>query len=177
MLFSETKLAGTFIIDFELHEDERGFFARAWCEEEFKEHGLNPRLVQCNVSFNRKLGTLRGMHYQVVPYAEAKLVRCTRGAIYDVVIDLRPNSLTYKQWLNLELTEDNHRAIFIPEGLAHGFQTLRDDSEVFYQMSESYHPEWARGIRWNDPIFKIKWPIHPPIISERDQNFRDFEHE
>lgn len=175
MLFYETKLKGAFIIDIEPHEDERGFFARSWCKDEFERHGLNARLVQCNISYNKRLGTLRGMHFQVKPFAEAKLVRCTRGAIYDVIIDLRPDSPTFKQWLNVELTEDNHSAIFIPEGIAHGFQTLRDNSEVFYQMSEFFHPECAKGVRWNDIAFGIHWPIASPIISQRDQSYEDFQ--
>jgi dTDP-4-dehydrorhamnose 3,5-epimerase len=170
MKFSPTKLSGVWLVDLERHEDERGFFARSWCQSEFERHGLNPRLVQCNVSFNRKRGTLRGMHYQVAPHAEVKLVRCTRGAIYDVAVDLRPESQTYRQWVGVELTAENGRALYIAEGFAHGFQTLADDSEVFYQMSEFFHPDCARGLRWNDPAFGISWPAPNPIISERDQN-------
>ncbi|MHB8778413.1 MAG: dTDP-4-dehydrorhamnose 3,5-epimerase, partial [Anaerolineales bacterium] len=154
---------------------ERGFFARSWCEDEFKEHGLNPHIAQCNISFNKKRGTLRGMHYQVSPFVEAKLVRCTRGAIYDVIVDLRPESPNFKQWFSVELTEENHRSVFIPAGFAHGFQTLQDNSEVFYQMSEFYHPECARGVRWNDPVFRIDWPIDQQIISQRDQDYPNFE--
>jgi dTDP-4-dehydrorhamnose 3,5-epimerase len=168
MIFTETKLKGAFVIDIELHEDERGFFARSWCEDEFKKHGLNQRLVQCNISFNKKRGTLRGMHYQVEPFAEAKLVRCTMGALYDVIIDLRPNSATFKQWISVELTAENHRALYIPENFAHGFQTLIDNTEVFYQMSELYHPECARAVRWDDPAFGIEWPSGPRVISRRD---------
>ena len=175
MLFKETSLKGAFIVDVELREDERGFFARSWCENEFKEHGLTPHLAQCNISFNKKLGTLRGMHYQVSPFVEAKLVRCTKGAIYDVIVDLRPESPTFKQWFRVELTEENHRSVFIPAGFAHGFQTLQDNSEVFYQMSEFYHPECARGVRWNDPAFGIDWPIDQQIISQRDQEYPNFE--
>ena len=175
MLFKETSLKGAFIVDDELREDERGFFARSWCENEFKEHGLTPHLAQCNISFNKKLGTLRGMHYQVSPFVEAKLVRCTKGAIYDVIVDLRPESPTFKQWFRVELTEENHRSVFIPAGFAHGFQTLQDNSEVFYQMSEFYHPECARGVRWNDPAFGIDWPIDQQIISQRDQEYPNFE--
>jgi dTDP-4-dehydrorhamnose 3,5-epimerase len=171
MIFTETKLKGAFIIDVEPREDERGFFARSWCEEEFQKHGLNPRLVQCNISFNKKCGTLRGMHYQIAPFAEAKVVRCTMGAIYDVIVDLRPDSATFKQWLAVELTADNHRALYIPEDFAHGFQTLADNVEVFYQMSEFYHPECARGARWNDPAFGIEWPVAESVISEKDQTF------
>jgi len=168
MIFTETKLKGAFIIDIEPREDERGFFARSWCEDEFKSHGLNPHLAQCNISFNKKRGTLRGMHYQVAPFAEAKLVRCTMGAVYDVIIDMQPDSPTFKQWISVELTAENRRALYVPENFAHGFQTLRDNTEVFYQMSEFYHPECARGVRWNDVAFEIVWPILDVVISEND---------
>ncbi len=171
MIFRATKLEGVFIIELERLTDERGFFARTWCAEEFEAHGLNSRLVQCNISYNKKAGTLRGMHYQVAPFAEAKLVRCTMGAIFDVALDLRPDSPTFKQWVGVELTADNRRALYIPEGLAHGFQTLADHSEVFYQMSEFYHPEWARGVRWDDPACGIEWPLPAQIISERDRSY------
>ena len=174
MLFRETKLPGAFVIELQKHEDGRGFFARSWCGTEFEAHGLNPRTVQCNVSFNKVKGTLRGMHYQVAPGAEAKLVRCTRGAIYDVIIDLRRESATYKQHVGAMLTSNNHRALFIPEGFAHGFQTLEDNSEVFYQMSEFYSPEHQRGLRYNDPAFGVDWPIDPTVISDRDRNYEDF---
>lgn len=174
MIFTETKLKGAFIIDVEPHEDERGFFARSWCEEEFKQHGLNPRLVQCNVSYNKKRGTLRGMHYQVAPFAEAKVVRCTMGSIYDVIIDLRFDSLTFKQWVSVELTAENHSALYVPEGFAHGFQTLTDKAEVLYQMTEFYHLEYAHGVRWDDPAFGIKWPSRPSIISRQDNEYKDF---
>jgi dTDP-4-dehydrorhamnose 3,5-epimerase len=171
MIFIETKLEGAFLIDIEPREDERGFFARAWCKNEFEEHGLNPRLVQCNISFNKKRGTLRGMHYQGAPFEEAKVVRCTRGAIYDVIIDLRSDSPTYRQWFSAELSAENRRALYIPEGFAHGFQTLADNSELFYQMSEFFHPESARGLRWNDPKFGIPWPNINPIISAQDNDW------
>ncbi|HLO13704.1 MAG TPA: dTDP-4-dehydrorhamnose 3,5-epimerase [Anaerolineales bacterium] len=171
MIFTETRLKGAFTIDLEPRTDERGFFARAWCEDEFKKHGLNPRLVQCNISFNKKQGTLRGMHYQAEPYPEAKLVRCMMGAVYDVIIDLRPDSATFKQWISVELTAENRTAIYIPEGLAHGFQTLVDNTELFYQMSEFYHPECVRGVRWDDPVFGIKWPIKDMILSKRDNEY------
>ena len=174
MLFWETKLPGAFVIELQKHEDERGFFARSWCQKEFEVHGLNPRTVQCNVSFNKLKGTLRGMHYQVVPCVEAKLVRCTRGAICDVIIDLRRESVTYKQHVSEVLSSDNHKALFIPEGFAHGFQTLEDNSEVFYQMSEFYSPEHQRGLRYNDPAFRISWPIEATVISDRDRNYGDF---
>ena len=147
MKFIETKLAGAYIIELDLIKDTRGFFARSWCQEEFAKHGLNPNLVQCNISFNHQKGTLRGMHYQIKPHEEAKLVRCTQGKIYDVIIDLRTNSTTYKQWFGVELSAANRKMLYIPEGFAHGFQTLEDHSEVFYQMSNFYHPESARGIR------------------------------
>ena len=168
MIFTETKLKGAFVIEIEPHQDERGFFARSWCADEFKKHGLNSQLVQCNISFNKKRGTLRGMHYQVAPFAEAKLVRCTRGAIYDVIIDLRPNSPTFRQWMAVELTAENRTALYVPEDFAHGFQTLMDNTEVFYQMSEFYHPECARGVRWDDPAFGIEWPSSQRIMSRRD---------
>jgi dTDP-4-dehydrorhamnose 3,5-epimerase len=170
MKFLPTRLPGVCIVDLEKHGDDRGFFARSWCRREFEEHGLNPNLVQCSVSFNHKKGTLRGMHYQVTPHEEAKLVRCTRGSICDVAVDLRPTSPAFGKWTAEELTADNGRALYIPGGFAHGFQTLSDNTEVFYQMSEFYHPESARGVRWNDPAFGIIWPIPNPIISERDKN-------
>lgn len=175
MLFTETALKGAYIVDLELREDERGFFARSWCEDEFKEHGLNPRLVQCNVSFNKNRGTLRGMHYQAEPFPEAKLVRCTMGAIYDVIIDLCADSPTFKQWFAVELSAENRRALYIPESFAHGFQTLTENTEVFYQMSEFYHPECARGVRWNDPAFGIEWPVENKILSKRDDTFLSWE--
>ncbi len=174
MRFQEAKLPGAFIIDIEPIEDERGFFARSWCRAEFAAHGLNPNLTQCNISFNRKKGTLRGMHYQIAPHPEAKLVRCTMGAIHDVIIDLRPASPTFKQHVAVVLTAANRKSIFIPEGFAHGFQALEDNTEVFYQMSEVYVPECARGVRWDDPVFGIQWPVAEPIISSRDQQFPDF---
>jgi dTDP-4-dehydrorhamnose 3,5-epimerase len=173
--FIATQLPGAYIVELDLLEDERGFFARSWCQTEFTAHGLNPNLVQCNISFNRKKGTLRGMHYQISPHAEAKLVRCPRGAIYDVIVDLRPQSLTFKQWIGVELTSENHRMLYIPEGMAHGFQTLEDNTEVFYQMSEFYHPESARGIRWDDPMFGIEWPTDErTTISDKDRSYLDF---
>jgi len=171
MIFTETKLKAAYIIEPEALEDERGFFARTFCQEEFKAHGLNPCIAQCNISFNKKKGILRGMHYQAVPHEEAKLVRCTMGAIYDVIIDLRPDSSTYTQWVSIELTAENRRMLHIPEGFAHGFQTLTDNTEVFYQMSEFYHPECARGVRWDDAAFSIKWPIASPIVSDRDREY------
>jgi len=174
MIFKETKLKGTYIIEIEPLEDERGFFARTWCQREFEAHQLNSRLVQCSISFNKKKGTLRGMHFQVAPYEETRLVRCTKGAIHDVALDLRPASLTFKQWIAFELTEENHQMLYIPQGFAHGFQTLEDNTEVFYQMSESYHPECARGVRWDDPAFRIVWPKDIIVISDKDREYPDF---
>jgi dTDP-4-dehydrorhamnose 3,5-epimerase len=174
VIFIETKLKGSFIIDPERNEDERGFFARTWCQREFAEHGLNPNLAQCNISFSRKRGTLRGMHYQVAPHEEAKLVRCTAGAVYDVIIDLRKNSPTFMQWIATELTAVNRRMIYIPERFAHGFQTLEDNTEVAYQMSEYFAPECARGIRWDDPAFGIDWPRADRVISPKDKSYSDF---
>ena len=170
MLFTPTKLKDAYIVEPKKIEDERGFFARSWCEKEFRDRGLNPNLVQCNISFNKKKGTLRGMHLQVEPYAEAKLVRCTQGAIYDAIVDLRPDSETYKQWIGVELTADNRKALYVPEGFAHGFQTLADNTEVFYQMSQFYAPKCARGYRWNDPSFGINWPEEISVISKKDLN-------
>jgi dTDP-4-dehydrorhamnose 3,5-epimerase len=171
MKFIETRLKGAFIIEPERLEDERGFFARTFCQKEFEAHGLNPKMVQCNISYSKHKGTLRGMHYQAAPMAEAKLVRCTRGAIYDVIIDMQPESPTYCQWLAEELNTENFKMIYIPEGFAHGIQTLEDDTEVFYQMSEFYSPEHAQGVRWDDPIFGIEWPLNTKIISEKDINY------
>lgn len=171
MKFVPTPLAGVYLIELEPLEDERGFFARSFCQNEFKAHGLDPVVAQCNVSFNRKRGTLRGLHYQAAPHAEAKVVRCTRGAIWDVIVDLREDSRTTRQWHAAELTAENRRAFYIPAGFAHGFQTLVDDTEVLYQMSEFYHPELARGVRWDDRTLAIRWPIKEAIISSRDRAF------
>jgi dTDP-4-dehydrorhamnose 3,5-epimerase len=174
VIFTETPLAGAFIIEIERIEDARGYFARTCCEHEFANHKLNPRIVQCSTSFNKRKGTLRGVHYQIAPYAETKLVRCTAGAIFDVIIDLRRESPTFKQSFQVILTAENHKALYIPEGLAHGFLTLEDNAEVFYQMSEIYSSEHARGVRWNDPILDIRWPFEPLIMSERDSSYPDF---
>jgi dTDP-4-dehydrorhamnose 3,5-epimerase len=174
LIFNETKLPGVFTIDLVIQEDDRGFFARTWCREEFERHGLNHSLVQCNMSYNRKKSTLRGLHYQSAPRQEAKLVRCTRGSLYDVVVDIRPESPTFAQWIAVELTSQNRRLLYVPEGCAHGFQTLQDDTEVFYQMSEFFAPESARGIRWNDPLFGIEWPFVERIISQRDEGYADY---
>jgi len=171
---SPTAIAGAKLVELERHEDERGFFARSYCEREFEAAGLAACVAQCNVSFNRSRGTLRGMHFQRAPHAEAKLVRCTRGAIYDVIVDLRKGSPSYLKWFAATLSAENRRALFIPEDVAHGFQTLEDSSEVFYQMSAFYHPDAAAGVRWNDPAFRIEWPIDRPIVSARDAGYPDF---
>lgn len=175
MIFIETKLKGSFIIKPERIEDERGFFARIWCEREFKKHGINTNIVQCNVSYNKDKGTLRGMHYQAAPYEEAKLVRCTSGAIYDVIIDLRPDSDSFKQWISVNLNAENRTMLYIPENFAHGFLTLEDNTEVFYQMSGFYVPGSARGIRWDDPSFGIQLPGLVTVISEKDLQYPLYE--
>jgi dTDP-4-dehydrorhamnose 3,5-epimerase len=174
LIFTETELPGAFLIEPEMHEDDRGFFARTFCRQEFEERGLNPRVVQCNVSFNKRKGSLRGMHFQTSPYAEAKLVRCTAGSIYDVIIDLRPSSSAFKKHLGVELSARNRKMLYIPEDFAHGFQTLEDDTEVFYQMSQYYSPKHSRGVRWDDPAFGISWPPGERIIIERDRTYPDF---
>ncbi len=174
MLFYETKLPGVFEIQVEPRVDERGFFARLWCQKEFEAKGLNAKLVQCSISVNTSKGTLRGMHFQAHPYEETKLVRCSKGAIYDVVLDLRPSSPRFREWFAAVLTADNRKAVYIPEGCAHGFMTLEDDTEVLYQITEFYHAESARGVRWNDPAFEITWPGAVEVISERDRTYPDF---
>lgn len=174
MTFEPTKLSGVFEVKVRPVADQRGFFARTWCRSEFEKCGLNPDLVQCSVSFNNRKGTLRGMHYQAAPHAEAKLVRCTSGAIYDVILDLRPSSPTYTQWTALMLTSDTRNMAYVPEGCAHGFLTLADNTEVFYQMSAYHAPEAARGVRWNDPTFQIIWPSPVEVISDRDRDYPDF---
>jgi dTDP-4-dehydrorhamnose 3,5-epimerase len=174
MRFTETQPKGAFIIEPTRLEDERGFFARTWCRREFAARGLDLEWVQCNISFNRERGTLRGMHYQAAPHAEAKLIRCTMGATYNVIIDLRPESPTFTQWMAVELTAENRRMLYIPEGFAAGFQTLMDHTEVFYHMSAFYAPDYARGVRWNDPAFGIQWPAEVRVMSERDQTYPDF---
>lgn len=174
MQLTATPLAGAYIVDLDRISDDRGFFARTYCRSVFTEKGLNPNLAQCNISFNKKRGTLRGMHYQKAPYAEAKLVRCTQGAIFDVIVDLRIDSRTYTQWYGVELTAENRKAFYIPEGFAHGFLTLDDNTEILYQMSEFYHSECATGFRHDDPAFAIEWPEEVLVISERDANYTDF---
>jgi dTDP-4-dehydrorhamnose 3,5-epimerase len=194
MLFKETNLKGAFIIELEPILDERGFFARSFCQKEFRLHGINMNIVQCNISYSKKKGTLRGIHYQTAPYEEGKLVSCIKGAIYDVIIDIRPDSPTYCQWIAVELTAHcsqltastsqltacclpltaSYRMLYIPKGFAHGFLTLEDDTEVFYQMSEFYAPGYGRGIRWNDPAFGIAWPGEVSVISDQDFTYPDF---
>ena len=174
MIFKETKLAGAFIIEIQKLEDARGFFGRSWCANELKEHGLKTNIAQANTSFSVKKGTLRGMHYQIDPYQETKLIRCTQGSIYDVIIDLRKNSSTYKQWIGVELTQDNYRMLYVPEDFAHGFITLEDNCEVSYLVTQFYTPGAEAGIRWNDPQFGIQWPLDPVVISEKDQNHPNF---
>jgi dTDP-4-dehydrorhamnose 3,5-epimerase len=170
MIFTKTKLQGTIIIEIEKKEDDRGFFARAWCKNEFEEHGLAFNPVQANIAFSKTKGILRGMHYQIAPHEEAKLIRCIRGAIYDVIIDLRPDSSTYKQWIGVELGEDNYKMLYIPEGFAHGYQALTDNTEVYYQVSQFYSPKSERGVRWDDPAFGINWlEIDKRIVSEKDK--------
>ena len=174
MRFIPAALDGACVIELDRIEDERGFFARTFCRDEFATHGLRAQFVQCSVSFNATRRTLRGMHYQASPHEEAKLVRCTQGVIFDAIVDLRRASPTFKRWFGVELSADNRRALYIPEGCAHGFQTLEDASEVFYQISEVYCPEAARGVRWNDPAFGIAWPLKDPIVSARDAGYPDF---
>jgi dTDP-4-dehydrorhamnose 3,5-epimerase len=174
MIFHDTPITGVYIIEPERIEDERGFFARLWNPDAFRARGLNPHIAHMSVSFNRRRGTLRGMHYQAEPMAEAKIVRCTRGAIHDVALDIRPESPTYLQSVGCELSDLNHRMLYIGEGLAHGFQTLRDDSEVLYAISQEYSPAHGRGVRWDDPAFAIAWPEDTRTINERDRTYPDF---
>lgn len=175
MKFLPTPLAGAYIIELEPQQDERGSFTRTFCREEFVRRGLRFEFAQCSVSLNHRRGTLRGMHYQIKPHQEAKLIRCTRGRMHDVIVDLRTGSPSLKQWLAVELSADNGRMIYVPEGFAHGFLTLADDTEVFYQISEVHHPESARGLRWNDPAFGIAWPEPVQVISDRDRDYPDFQ--
>jgi dTDP-4-dehydrorhamnose 3,5-epimerase len=172
--FHSTPIAGAFLVELERLEDERGFFARSWCSEEFSRQGLTARLAQCNISFNHLRGTLRGLHYQAPPHEEAKLVRCTMGAIYDVIVDVRRSARSFMTWCGFELSSDSRLMLFVPEGVAHGFITLSDNTEVFYQMSEAFDYQCARGLRWNDPTFRISWPITPTVMSDRDRNYDDF---
>jgi dTDP-4-dehydrorhamnose 3,5-epimerase len=177
MVFAETPIPGAFLIELEKHGDERGFFARVFCEHEFANHGLVTQFVQVNNSLSAERGTLRGMHYQLPPRAETKLVRCIRGALYDVILDLRESSPTFGQSFGAELTADNRRMMYVPKGFAHGFITLADGTEAFYFTDEFYAPELERGVRWNDPRFRIQWPMEPVVLSEKDRNHRDFDSE
>lgn len=168
MIFRETTLKGAFVIETEKFEDKRGFFARAWSQKEVEANGLISRVAETNISFSKRRGTLRGMHYQVAPYEQVKLVRCTAGAIYDVIIDMRPDSPTFRKWTGVELTAENYRMLYVPEHFAHGFQTLEDDTEVTYQVSQFYSPESERGVRHDDPVFQVEWPLPVEVISEKD---------
>lgn len=174
MIFNETKIKGAYIIDIKPIEDERGFFARGFCKKELADYGMDIDILQTNISYNKCKGTLRGMHLQLAPYGEKKLVRCTRGAIYDVIVDLRSDSETFKQWLGLELSAKNYRMLLVPEGCAHGYLTLEDDTDTTYQVTQYYTGSHETGVRWNDPAFNIEWPEEPKIISERDRNHVDF---
>lgn len=174
MKFLDTKLSGAFEIEIEPHYDERGFFARTWCHKEFEEHGLIGKAAQCSTSFNPRKGTLRGIHFQAEPHPETKLVRCTRGRIFDVAVDLRPASSTFGQWTGVVLSADNRKMFYIPAGCGHGLLTLEDETEVLYIISEDYYPELSRGVRWNDPAFAIEWPEQPILISDRDNSYPDF---
>ena len=174
MIFTETAVAGAFVIEPEPIRDERGFFARTWCSREWAQRGLTPAMAQASISFNRRRGTLRGLHFQAAPHAESKLVRCTSGALYDVVVDLRPESPTFLRHAAVVLDAAGRRTVYVPEGVAHGFQTLADDTEVFYMISEFYDPASARGVRWDDPAFGIEWPPAERTMSERDRSYPDF---
>jgi dTDP-4-dehydrorhamnose 3,5-epimerase len=176
VIFTETELPGAFVIDPEPREDERGFFARVWDRSEFEQHGLSTAISQCNVAYNRAGSTLRGMHYQAAPHAEVKLVRCTRGAVYDVIVDVRPDSPTHLRWIGVELTAENGRMLYVPEGFAHGYQTLEDRTETHYQVSAAYEPTAERGLRWDDPAVGIVWPeAEQRIISDKDRAWPDYE--
>jgi len=170
MIFKKLELPGAYIIDLEKRSDERGFFARGWCQNEAKAAGLHISIAQVNISFNDKKGTLRGLHYQKAPHAEIKVVRCTKGSIFDVMVDIRPNSPTFKQWFGTELNEENHRMLYVPEGFAHGYLTLEDKSEVYYLTSEFYMPDYEAGLHWNDHSINIEWPFVPQIVSDKDKN-------
>jgi dTDP-4-dehydrorhamnose 3,5-epimerase len=175
VIFVPAPLTGAFVLEPEPHRDERGLFARTWCRRELEAHGLDSRIAQCSTSLNTKAGTLRGMHYQIAPFGETKIVRCTRGSMFDVIIDLREDSTTYMQHFAVVLSAANRTMMYVPAGFAHGFQTLEDDTEVFYQISEFYSPEHGRGVRWNDPVFGIEWPEpNDPILAQRDRSYPDF---
>lgn len=175
MIFNKTKLEGAYIIEIEKHGDERGFFSRSWCNKELEDHGLNSKMVQANIGFSLKKGTLRGLHFQMAPYQEVKVVRCTMGAIFDVIVDLRPDSPTYKQWVSVELNSENRKMIYVPEGFAQGYVTLTDNSEMCYNTSQFYAPDFARGVRYDDPSFSIKLPIDVTVISKADKSWPDYE--
>jgi len=175
MIFTETRLQGAYLIDLEPIADERGFFARSWCRREFEQHGLKTDLAQCNLSFNHHKGTVRGMHFQLAPHREVKLVRCIRGAIYDVIVDLRSESPTFKSWAGVELNAENRRMFYVPEGFAHGYQTMVENSEVFYLTTQFYQPDAERGCRWNDPAFAIQWPLEVTQISNKDKGYPDIQ--
>jgi dTDP-4-dehydrorhamnose 3,5-epimerase len=174
MNFIKTEFKGVFIIQLEKKEDERGFFARVWDIKKFEEKNLNSKLVQSNISFTKKKGTIRGLHYQIHPYEETKIILCTKGSIFDVIIDLRSDSATYKKWVFHNLSSEDYKMLFIPEGFAHGFQALEDNTEIFYQVSQFYTPSAERGIRWDDPLFNINWPIKKKVISQKDNSYEDF---
>jgi dTDP-4-dehydrorhamnose 3,5-epimerase len=174
MIFKKTKIAGVYLLEPEQLADDRGFFARVWCRTEFAKHGIDSRVVQCNLSFNPRKGTLRGMHYQRAPHEETKIVRCTMGALFDVAVDLRPDSPTFKHWVGAPLTAENRETLVIPAGCAHGYLTLADNTEVFYQISEYYAPTHGAGVRWNDPAFGIRWPGDVTVIADRDRDYPDF---
>lgn len=177
MKFTETPLKGAYVVELEPIEDERGYFARSFCTREFADHGIEHKIVQCNISQNKKKGTLRGMHYQAPPNEEAKTVYAMEGAIYDVIVDLREDSPTYCKWFGVELTKDDYKMLYVPKGFAHGFQTLTDNTILYYQMSEFYHPECSKGYLWKDPAFGIDWPLSATIMSDRDKAFRPFNSE
>lgn len=175
MIFQETTLKGSYVIEVDKIGDERGFFGRLWCEQEMKGHGLKTNIVQANCSKSKKKGTIRGLHFQMNPYQETKLIRCTRGAIYDVIIDLRPESPTFKKWFGVKLTEDNYKMLYVPENFANGFLTLEDNSEAYYMTTQVYNATAERGIRWNDPSFNIQWPTEVEAISSKDENHKNFD--
>lgn len=174
MKFTETPIHGAMIIELEKHEDHRGYFARGFCKKEFESHGLDHQIVQCNFSKSHHKGTLRGMHYQEKPFSEVKMVRCIKGSIYDAIVDIREDSPTYMKWFGVELTEENYKMLYIPKGLAHGFQTLQDDSVIFYMVTEYYNKDAEGGVRWNDPAFNIKWPLDVSEISDKDKTYPDY---
>jgi len=174
MIFTELELKGAYLVTVKKIEDERGFFGRAWCKNEFLDHHLNSNFVQLNTSFSKKKGTIRGLHYQVDPYQEVKFIRCTRGRIWDVIIDLRPASPTFMKWIGNELSADNYSMVYVPENFAHGFVSLEDNSEVYYPVTQFYTPGAERGLRWNDPAFNIQWPVEISIVSEKDGSHADF---